>query len=157
MVEPDPLALLADIELPAAPDGAEPLAAALVLLVLVVATVALVRLMRRRRRAPDAPAARGPVPAAEALARLDALESAWHAGEVAHREAGYRLCTIVRIGLGLPRLDPACPPPGVSPGEWAIPVRDLERLRYAPSGSDLDASVFDRARAWLGRGEARGA
>lgn len=156
-IEPDPLALLADIELPPAPDATAPLLAALVLVAIVAATVAALHLVRRRRPARRASSGVRPTPAVEAAARLAGLEAAWRDGRITDREAAYRLCTLLRLGLGLQRLDAARPPAGIGAEGWSEHLRVLERLRYGSGGPKLDAAAFREAHAWLERRGTAGA
>lgn len=151
-MDADALAALADIEVPAPPEwGAAALAG--LLLILVAAAIGAAAWHRLRRGQVPATAGTPPVrlsPAAEALVRLDALQEHWRAGGVDDREAGYRLCTLLRIGLTLPALDPSVPPAGIPrPEEWRRCLQRLQRLRYAARGETLAAEAFELARLWL--------
>lgn len=134
---------MADIALPPAPDW-RPIIAVAALVVLTLALAGWVALRRRARRAP-AP------DQAEAVARLDRLRQAWLDRELDEREAGYRLATLLRLGLGLHQLRPEGPPPACGDTrEWADTVALLQRLRYRRHpDTALSREVFERARRWL--------
>jgi hypothetical protein len=144
------LAMLADIELPAPPSvpvGALMLLAALVVLAAVIAGVWW---MSRRGRRPDArPVASAASPGRQALARLEALRESWIAGRVDDREAGFRVCVLLRIGLGLAQLRSTTPPAGVDPAQWARVVRGLEAVRYRPDQVRLSDRMFEQVQDWL--------
>ncbi|MDX9740355.1 MAG: hypothetical protein RBT81_04125 [Gammaproteobacteria bacterium] len=144
----DPLDALADIEM-LAPPSATGAAAALLIAASVLAAVAW-RRWRLRQRTPAAasmPAER------EAMQRLAALRAAWETGTVGDREAAYRLCALLRIGLGLPALDPEGPPAGVDAESWRHWLRALQRVRYQHEEHPLTGGVFTLADSWLKRGD----
>jgi hypothetical protein len=144
------LAMLADIELPAQPPdpaGALVLLAALVVLVAVIAGAW--RMSRRGRRPGSRPVASEASPGRQALARLDALRESWKAGRVDDREAGFRICVLLRIGLGLAQLRSTAPPAGVDPAQWTHVVRGLEAVRYRPEQVRLTGRMFEQVQDWL--------
>ncbi len=145
------LATLADIELPIPPEA--PSLVLLVLTVLAVAAVIAILLLWQRRgaapgHAPEAEPSRLPV-GQQALQRLAALEAAWSAGRINDREAGFRLCTLLRLGLGLAQIDGARPPAGVDDGRWRAFVSRLREIRYRPYHAPVTAALFEQARDWL--------
>ena len=143
------LAVLADIEIPAPPEWHVGLYAAAAALILAAAGAIAWRTLRRRDRA-AIPSPASPSAADEALARLEVLQGAWRSGAVDDREAGYRLCALLRIGLALPALDPAAPPAGIARAEeWRHCLQRLQRLRYAAAAEGLAPESFDLARTWL--------
>jgi hypothetical protein len=152
----DPLAALADIELPDPPAAWMPEWLMLVIAIAAAAVVVLGLAAHRRGARKAAASAPPPAPArAEARRRLDRLRRDWQAGGIDDREAAYRLCALLRIGLGLPQLDPASPPRSAEPAEWAGMMAELRRLRYRPAERGLEARLFDRAAEWLAAPEVR--
>lgn len=148
----DPLAALADIEILAPPDAGTPLAPLLIALVVAIGvTACLIVWRRRKRKTAEVP----PTSVAEALRRLAALRADWEAGTVENREAGYRLCALLRIGLGLPVLDPVAPPALPRSEEWTPMLRGLQRLRYERGDASLSEEAFELARLWLSASETR--
>jgi hypothetical protein len=154
----DPLAALADIELPAPPDW-RPLIG-LAAAVLLFAAWALILHIRARRRGRTSSPTLSPAPSPgtgegvkltrEAQQRLERLRSEWASGAVEPRAAAYRLAALLRLGLGLPQLLPAAPPAGLDPGEWRDTLLLLRALRYAPaSAQTLREETFARAQRWL--------
>jgi hypothetical protein len=149
----DPLAALADIELPDAPGSAGSALLAIVIAAAVVAlSVAIVLRHRQGKHEPIPP--QSPAPGREARRRLDALHADWLAGELDDREAAYRICAVLRIGLHLAQLMPSRPPPHIQADEWAGIVERLQILRYRPAGRGLDEKVFERIAGWLAAAEA---
>lgn len=147
----DPLAALADIEILAPPDAGMPLAPLLIALVVAIGVTAWLIARRRRKRKPVEV---HPTSVAEALRRLAALRADWETGTVDNREAGYRLCALLRIGLGLPVLDPVAPPPALPRGEeWTLLLHGLQRLRYERGDASLSEEAFELARLWLSASE----
>lgn len=148
----DPLAALADIELPAPPDW-RPLIALAALLLLAALAGIFYLWHRRRHPTPAAPAraeAAAPPPECEARARLARLWQEWAAGAIDARAAAYRLGTLLRLGLELPQLHPAAPPAGLDPHEWRETLTLLQGLRYAPAPPQaLTPEIFARAQRWL--------
>jgi hypothetical protein len=142
------LATLADIELPAPPEWRPWILLGIALLVL-AATLAGIRFAARATgRSAGSPLAADP-PHIQALARLAALELSWAAGAVDDREAGFRLCAVLRHGFGLAQVDAARPPGDVDSDDWRRFVDRLRRLRYRPEGGPLPPALFEQARAWL--------
>jgi hypothetical protein len=140
----DPLDRLADIEMlppPSAPGGAGVVALA------IIAVAALIWYLRKARSKESAPVARAPHQ--EALQRLDALRAEWLHGAIDDREAAYRLCTLLRIGLGLERLDPEQAPVGLEAETWRSWHLDMQRARYPASGHPLTEALFATAASWL--------
>jgi len=132
----------ADILLPPPPPwwalhGPWLLAAAAIPAAILAGLLALRR--RRRRTAPPGP----PPPLAPPWA--DPLPEAAHDP----REQAYRLAHLLRQGLGLRRLHPARPPPGIPPAAWARLVRDLDAARYRPEARPLDRGLLREARRWV--------
>ena len=153
----DPLATLADIELPAPPDW-RPLIAAVGLLLLFAAW-ALVLYIRARKRDSIPAHPRPPAPETgprAALAQLEQLRLEWCSGVLDARTAAYRIGALLRLGLDLPQLLPAAPPAGLDDEEWRETLQLLQSLRYpqAPAQA-LPPELFDRAQRWLGRHEPR--
>lgn len=139
------LARLADIEIPAEPEWAWLWAALLALLLGALAAGLLWRL----RRSPPGGAAL-PSPPREACNELDRLQARWRAGEVADRETAYRLATILRLGLALPRLTPHCPAPlRQEEASWRETIALLQRARYRKTPAAIGPELFDRVRRWL--------
>ncbi|HHM05505.1 MAG TPA: hypothetical protein ENJ19_07155 [Gammaproteobacteria bacterium] len=137
------LTRLADITPPPAPDWTPWLlggGTALAALVILAGTAWWLR--HRPARTP-------PAPAAQALARLDELETRWRKGEVPHREAAYRLATLLRLGLGRIALTAAAPPAGAAAEPWRQTLLQLDTARYHPSPPALPAEVFAHARRYL--------
>ncbi len=154
------LATLADIELPAPPEWQPPLLLLLTAAVLASAAVIALTLWLRRRRAARGPARPVRPPATEtseqqALTRLAALESDWSAGGLDDREAGFRLCALLRRGLGLPQLDGAHPPAGIDGARWRAYLVHLREIRYRPRHPPLTPARFGEARDWLVASAAR--
>lgn len=134
---------MADIALPPAPDW-RPFLAVAALVVLGFALAGWLALRRRARR--------GLAPVqAEAVTRLDRLRQAWLDRELDEREVAYRLATLLRLGLGVPQLQPDGPPPACANSrEWADTVALLQHLRYRRHpDTGLSRAIFERARRWL--------
>lgn len=150
------LATLADIELPVPPEWPSPILLMLAVLAVAVALAALLSWQRRGAAPGQAPAPQAPRLAVgqQALQRLTALEAAWSAGAIDDREAGFRLCTLLRLGLGLAQIDGARPPAGVDQGRWRDFVARLSEIRYRPVHAPVTASLFEQARGWLAPGHA---
>ncbi len=143
----DPLAALADIELPAPPDWRPVIAFAVLALVFIAAL--LIRRRLRRDAAPPAPPTRL---THEAQTRLACLRQEWDAGAIDARTAAYRLAVLLRLGLGLPQLRPAAPPRGMDAAEWRETLAVLQSLRYTPAPrAALTPEIFSRADRWLGQ------
>lgn len=157
MTRADPLAALADIELPAPPDWRPMIVLTAAVLLLILAGALIIHRRRRRQRnALISPLTRSPVTGErdgtlrEALARLDRLQREWSSGAVDARAAAYRLGALLRIGLGMPQLHPASPPSNPDAREWRETLTLLQGLRYAPRPSHaLTHETFERARRWL--------
>lgn len=144
------LATLADIEIPAPPPpGTSLLILALLagLLILILAAAITVRHVRGRERQARTPPS---TPADEALRRLDALQRDWRSGNSGDRETAYRLCTLLRIGMSLPELDPALAPAGIDQiQEWSSCLHRLREQRYGTRTGVFDPAAFEQARNWL--------
>ena len=153
MTDPQTLAALADIELPDAPAWPSPwLEIAVSAAAIVVIAVWVWRRLRARREA--SPLA-SPSPSREALVRLEALRSQWSAGRLNDREAAYRLCTLLRLGLGLPQLEATSPPSWMqTPRDWEATVALLRRARYRTEDCGIDERIFAQASGWLEAAEA---
>jgi hypothetical protein len=148
----DPLAALADIELPAPPDWGPVIAfSALALVFIAAVSVRALLIWRRRSRRDTVP----PVPPRltdEAQTRLARLREEWDAGAIDARTAAYRLAVLLRLGLGLPQLRPAAPPRGMDAAEWRETLAVLQSLRYTPAPrAALTPEIFRRADRWLGQ------
>lgn len=149
----DPLAALADIELPAPPDW-RPVIAFTVLALMLIATLSIRALLIRRRRSrrdtvPSAPQTRL---SHEARTRLARLRQEWEAGAIDARTVAYQLAVLLRLGLGLPQLRPAAPPPEMDAAEWRETLAVLQSLRYTPAPTAaLTPEIFSRADRWLGQ------
>jgi hypothetical protein len=143
----DPLDGLADIEMLPPPPVIGSTVALLVLASLIAAFAWYHWKMRKRT-----PAALATVPASrEALQRLATLQGEWEAGAIGDREAAYRLCALLRIGLGLRVLDPETVPAGVDEEIWRRWHRELRHVRYRPAEGALTAAAFTTAKCWLQR------
>ncbi len=141
----DPLAKLADIELPAPPHW-QPLliGIAAALTAIILAAGLGLHLWRRQRRDAASPARR-------ALAQVDALLGKWRSGQLGDREASYRLAALLRMGLGLEQLDVHCPATlSRDRQQWGLTVAALQRLRYeATPAAKLREEEFARIRTWI--------
>lgn len=150
----DPLAALADIEILAPPEAGAALLPALAAILVLVGVAAW--LIARRHREPLSRTHEPTSSPEEALQRLATLRANWQAGTADDRETGYRLCALLRIGLGLPALDPATPPHALPRREaWAPLLHGLQRLRYARGGAHLSEEAFDLAMLWLAAAQTR--
>lgn len=155
----DPLAMLADIELPAPPDWRPVIVLAVLALALMSALLIRALRIRRRRAHPGAvPPAPRTDRAHEARIRLVRLRQEWDAGAIDARTAAYRLAVLLRLGLGLPQLRPATPPPpGTDTAEWCETLALLQGLRYTRAPMTmLTPEIFSRADRWLGQCVATG-
>lgn len=149
------LSRLADIELPpVAPWALYEGVATVFGLALILALLggligyAIGKHLRSRLRPAMAEAATPASPIDDALMRLDALTTAWQAGNIKEREAAYRLVTLLRLGLGLPQLPPKAPA-GIPQAAWESLLDHCSALRYRPGAAGLDAQMFSQVRAWL--------
>jgi len=142
----DPLAQLADIELPPPPAGWPWLLTA-ILAALAIALLLLYRWRKKNRRAPPAPAS---LPR-QALTQLEQLSAQWRDGQLSDRDAAYRLATLLRRGLALAQLTPDCPTAlAAQTAQWRAAMSALSRCRYQPStASPLPAALFEQVREWL--------
>lgn len=143
------LTTLADIELPIPP--ALPSPVLFVLAILAVAAVIAALLLWQRRSAAHGQAPeplRLPV-GQQALRRLATLKTSWASGSIDDREAGFRLCALLRLGLGLPQIDGSHPPAGVDDGRWRAFVTRLNEIRYRPQHPPVTVSLFEQAQDWL--------
>lgn len=146
----DPLAALADIELPAPPDWRPVIAFTVLALVLIAAVSIRALLIRHRLRRDAAPPAPPTRLTHEAQTRLAHLREEWDAGAIDARTAAYRLAVLLRLGLGLPQLRPATPPRGMDAAEWRETLAVLQSLRYTPAPrAALTPEIFSRADHWL--------
>jgi hypothetical protein len=149
MTDPSSLAALADIELPDAPVWPSGWMMAAAVSIAVVAALAALMWRRARGNRKAIAAESPPSPRDEAIHRIEALRSEWAAGKLGDREATYRLCALLRIGLGLPQLEAAPAPHFIPPRDWETIVALLRRVRYRRDGRGIDERMFDRASAWL--------
>lgn len=141
----DPLARLADIELPAPPHW-QPWITGMAVAVTVIAVASGLGIYLWRRRREKAVS-----PTQGALAQIDALLSDWRGGRLDDREASYRLAALLRLGLGLEQLDVHCPATlAGDKQQWGRTVAALQRLRYeqAPAVT-LQEEEFARIKAWI--------
>lgn len=141
----DPLARLADIELPAPPHW-QPWITGMAAALTVIAVVSgLGAYLWRRQRAATVS------PQRQALSQLDALLNDWRSGRLDDREASYRLAALLRLGLGLDQLGVHCPAAlADDKQQWGRTVTALQRLRYekAPN-TPLQEEEFAHVKAWI--------
>lgn len=152
-MDAEPLRQLADVDLPLPPDWTPWLLAmaGAVLLVVIVAWAALRRTQRLRQ------AGAQPLPAASPEQELERLLIEWQRDEIASREVAYRLATLLRLALRVPRLDPQPPDCIASHREqWPEFVRDLATLRYQSAADrTLRPEWLPLIRNWLQESHAR--
>jgi len=142
----DPLARLADIELPPPPVWQPWIVVVGSAAAVLVVVVALLLYLRHRKKQLPTP----PLPH-QALAQLEQLSLHWHNGQLSDREAAYRLATLLRLGLALPQLTRDCPT-SLAPhaAQWETVISALERYRYHPqTAAPLPAALFEQTRNWL--------
>ncbi len=149
MTDSAALATLADIEFPAPPEWRPVILFALAVLVVTAALVGLWCSRRSFRRPNSAVHAEQLPPRAQALERLAALRQGWESGMLDDRETGFRMCAVLRLGLGLPQLRAATPPGPDESLRWLSFVEELRQIRYRPRQSGLTSAHFDQARDWL--------
>ncbi len=142
---------LAELDPPPDPAPLWTLSGIALVVVLGLLLTALQLIRRRRRLRPG----RSPRDAAtEALALLDELEQQWRGGEIDATRLGFRLATVVRMGLELNRLDPE-PPAGLEEeaAAWRALHHRLHRLRYRDGAAEpIDPALFETIRHLLGKG-----
>lgn len=148
------LATLADIELPAPPAyGSIPSASGTLLvltgLLVLAAALGVAWRIRRRGRRPGAAPVAPETPDRQALIRLETLRAAWEGGRLDDRETGFRLCALLRIGLGLAQLRPTEPPASADRAQWRQVIDTLQAVRYPADHTRMTAAVFEQAGDWL--------
>jgi len=148
MNESDLLNKMADIELPAPPDW-QPfiIVAAGVMLLIVLAVVLIARRIYKNNKTGTAESGIGRL----GKKVLDEIEDQWSAGRIDDREASYRLATLLRLGLGLPQLNLACPSGLIDDTHtWEQTIQLFHQLRYRKiTASRLSTDDFRNVRIWL--------
>lgn len=141
----DPLARLADIELPAPPHW-QPWITGMAAAVTVIAAVAGLGIYLWRRRGTTSIS-----PRQQTLTQIDGLLQAWRRAQLDDREASYRLAALLRLGLGLEQLDVHCPAAlSHDKQQWGRTVTALQRLRYEQTpAAPLQEEEFARVKAWI--------
>lgn len=140
----DPLDALSDIEMLPPPSAS---GGVMVLLLVSAIAAGLFWYLRKQQHREAAPA-EGALHH-EAIRRLAALRMQWEEGAIADREAAYQLCALLRIGLGLERLNPDNPPIGLDAEAWREWHGELQRARYPAVGYRLTENLFAMADSWL--------
>jgi len=139
----DPLTRLADIEPPLPPADHTGL---VILLGLLAVGLAMLGVGCWRRYYS---------PRGRALRKLAQQKAILASANVDCRQLAYQLATLLRLGLGLPRLPAELPPHGrlaALQARWQDFVSRLDRLRYATADNDNQAELerlFAEARFWL--------
>lgn len=150
MTDSAALATLADIEFPAPPEWRQLFLLMACVLVLIAAFAGLWFVWRRFRGPDRAQPTDDRMPAgAQALVHLLALQQAWESGTIDDREAGFRMCALLRLGLELPQLRAETRPNLAESRQWLGFVDELRQIRYRPDRSLLKPAHFEQARGWL--------
>lgn len=150
--DPELIAKLADIYLPAPPSMISVYAAGGITALVCVAAAAWWYQHRRRTQTATVTGLDG---------EFRELERVWRDQRITSRDAAYRLSTLLRRGLGIRRLTQQPPAQcNIVGSDWQRALAALDSLRYQPGtpAHDFDsvhAPLLNQVRDWASRSEGR--